>query len=300
MLMATLLAPRSGLAARVPELLVPARDRFDFGRYAEAIRIVEELVARKVLTSEAELTEAWRIHGLSSLYLGERDEARASFEQLLAINPDYDLDALLVPLIAIELLEDVREAKREFLEPIRARRRKLAAQQAEEEREREQRRQARAASRGSTTTARQPVMIQRVERHPFFLNFLPLGAAQLAQKRNGAGVIFAVGQSLAVAGTIITWSQVNSRIEPDGRVEPGNLEAARSWRQANWALFGTSLAIYLGGVIDAIIAYEEETVSLEVQSLAETGSRSADGGGQRQFFITPVAGGGAAGILGTF
>ena len=157
--------------ASVPELVRPARDQFDFGRYREAIRSVDELIGQKVLTTEAELTEAWRIHGLARLYLGQRAEARASFENLLALDPDFALDPLLVPPMAIEALDEVREAKREFLEPIRARRRQLAEERA------------RAEAETRATLARQPMMIQRIERHSFFANFLPLGAAQLSQQR---------------------------------------------------------------------------------------------------------------------
>lgn len=270
----------------VPELLRPARDRFDFGRYPEAIEIVEALAAQKVLTTEAELTEAWRIHGLSNLYLGQRALARASFEKLLALDPDYALDPLLVPPIAIELLEQVREEKEAFLTPIRERRRKLAAQKAEEQ----------AARRASL--ARQPLLIQRVERHSFFTNFLPLGAAQLSQQRHQVGVLFAIGQSLAVAGTIFSWAQVDSKIEADGKVKPENLDSARAWRMANWALFGTTIALYLGGVIDAVAHHREESVTeFEMQRPPGAASRAE---ADSRLFIAPLDGGATAGLLGTF
>ena len=275
--------------ASVPELVRPARDQFDFGRYREAIRSVDELIGQKVLTTEAELTEAWRIHGLARLYLGQRAEARASFENLLALDPDFALDPLLVPPMAIEALDEVREAKREFLEPIRARRRQLAEERA------------RAEAETRATLARQPMMIQRIERHSFFANFLPLGAAQLSQQRGRVGVLFAIGQSLAVAGTIFSWTQVDSKIEADGKVRPENLDSARAWRMANWVMFGATIALYLGGVVDAVAHYEEETVTeFEMQRPPAQGGASAPEAPRQVLFIAPVEGGAAAGVAGTF
>lgn len=273
-------------AAAIPELLRPARDRFDFGRYAEAIQIVEALAAQKVLTTEAELTEAWRIHGLANLYLGQRGAARASFESLLALDPDYELDPLLVPPAAIELLEEVREEKSAFLAPIRERRRKIAEQRAREQAERQ------------AALSRQPLVIQRVERHPFFTNFLPLGAAQLSQQRHRVGVLFALGQSLAVAGTIFSWAQVDAKVEADGRVRPENLDSARAWRMANWVLFGTAIALYLGGVVDAVAHHQTESVTeFEMQRLPQADPRP---GSDPKLFIAPAEGGATAGLFGTF
>ncbi len=276
--------------AAVPELLRPARERFDFGRYPEAIAAIEALTAQKVLTAENELTEAWRIHGLSHLYLGDHDAARASFERLLALNPDYALDPLLVPPVAVDLLEEVRADKAAFLAPIRERRRLIAERRAREELEAMEARRA--------TQTRQPLLIQRVERHSFFTNFLPLGAAQISQERHQVGVMFAIGQSLAVAGTIFTWVQFDSKVEADGKVRPENLDSARVWRVANWALFGTTLALYVGGVIDAVAHHREETVT-EFEVPRPPGE-SPQLGDDAQLFIAPLDGGAAAGVFGTF
>lgn len=281
--------PSGRAQAAGTDLVRPARDRFDFGRYEDAIRIVDSLTSQKLLTSGDDLTEAWRIHALSNLYLGRRDAAVLSFQQLLSIDPDFQLDPLLVPPAAIELLEKTRTEMRDFLEPIRARRRAIAAQEEQQP-----------GAPGSTGACPpQQLVLQRVENTPFIVNFLPLGAAQIAQGRSRVGVIFAVGQSLAVAGTIYTWTQVEARIESDGRVKPANLSAARGWRTANWVFFGAALALYTGGVIDAVVHYEESRLTgFELGEVpAEREHQSA---ATQTLFVAPVEGGAAAGIAGTF
>lgn len=287
--MASLL-PGKALASGT-DLVRPARDRFDFGRYEDAVRIVDSLISQKLLTSGDDLTAAWRIHALSNLYLGRRDAAVLSFRQLLSIDPDFQLDPLIVPPSAMELLEKTRTEMRDFLEPIRARRRAIA------EREKQQA----GANAGTEACPPQPLLIQRVENTPFIVNFLPLGAPQIAQGRSRVGVIFAVGQSLAVAGTIYTWTQVEARIESDGKVKPANLNAARGWRTANWVFFGAALALYTGGVIDAVLHYEEARVTgFELGDSPAAEEKGAAQGTSQTLFVAPVEGGAAAGIAGTF
>ncbi|MGI5863443.1 MAG: tetratricopeptide repeat protein [Myxococcales bacterium] len=281
------------------DLLAEARRSFDFGKWEDAAKAVEELEKNKLLAAEDDLVDACRILGLSHLYLGHSDEARAAFVRLLSIDPDFSLDPLVVSPVAVEVFEAVRAENAELLASIRERRRAIAEQRRLEEETRK--RLLEEEERKRRERASGPIVLQRVERHSFITNFLPFGAAQLEQGRSQVGALFAITQGLGLAGTVLTYSQVKSYIGQDGKVASDRLQAARGWRTANWIVFGATAALYLGGMIDAVLHYESETIDLVTMPRELNAPPAA----QRtepsaQIFVAPLEGGAAAGLAGQF
>jgi len=276
-----------------------ARSNFEYGKYEEAISLIDDLNARKQLADGPDLLEAWRIHGLSHFYLGHRDEARSSFVRLLSIEPDHELDPLLVPPSAVVEFERVKTENAALLDPIRERRKAIERQRQLEEADRkrllEEERKRR--ERESST-----VLLQRGERHSFLTTFLPFGMPQLEQGRGEVGILFAATEGVCIAGSVLAYSQVQGYIGSDRKVPPENLSAARNWQIANWIFFGASVALYVGGVIDAVLHYEEETVTtlaVPRDSVTPTAPRPGDPP-PLGLFLTPTEGGAAAGVVGRF
>ncbi len=299
----TLLLPAIVLGE--PEQLRQARNNFEFGKYEEAIRLIDEANERKLLADGPELVEAYRIHGLSHFYLGHRGEARRSFVKLLSTDPDVLLDSLLVPPLVIEEFESVKKENEAALGELRRRRQATAEQQrlAEEARRKLieeadlQRRDS-----GRPTLSR----LERVEKHNLLSTLLPFGVAQFEQGRNTPGALFATAQGVTLFASILSYTQVQDRIEENGKVQPQNLTLAKRWRVANWISFGAAVATYLGGVTDAVIHFQEEkAISSVVRGPAPPG-RPAEPPAQRpnqagtSFFIAPSGDGVAAGICGAF
>jgi tetratricopeptide (TPR) repeat protein len=293
LLLLTALLPAGARAE--PEQLREARARFDAGKYEESLPLVEALLDEKLLAAEADLVEAWRIRGLSHLYRGRGEEAQTALFALLQIDPDFALDPLLAPPVAIEALEAVRSANAEQLEHIRQGRRRQ--RQLEEETRRNLEEAARKRREQESGLQR----VVRVERHSFLTNLIPFGAAQLEQGRTQTGAVLAIGQGLGIAGTVLTYSQVHSYIESDGRVKAQNLKAAQGWRAANWIVFGATAALYLGGVVEAVLNYEPETVT-EFLAPRQPGEPPAPPPpqGAAAPYVAPVEGGAAAGLAGSF
>jgi tetratricopeptide (TPR) repeat protein len=300
--LAALLLAIPAAAPAEPEQLKNANEAFDHGKYEEAIRLIDEANDKKLLASEADLVDAWRIHGLAHFYLSHRDEARASFTRLLFIDPDYTLDPLLVPPGAIAELDDVRKEKEPKLASIRETRRAIAELKRKQEDER--RKLLEDEERRRREKDAPPALLQRVERHSILTNFLPFGAAQIEQGRSQVGAMIAIGQALALTGTVVTYSQTQGYLGTDGKVDPNKVGAATKWRTANWITFGLSAAIYLGGVLDAVLHFQDETVSYIPINGAPPAKapapRPADARPTTNLFLSPTPGGLAAGVSGRF
>ena len=89
----TLLAP--------PELK-RAKDRFEFGAYADAAGTLRQLLAGDPDLSEQEFIDAYRMLGIAEYHLGDLPQARAAFVNLLSYDPDYALDPFLVPPVIVD------------------------------------------------------------------------------------------------------------------------------------------------------------------------------------------------------
>ena len=260
-LLATVGAMPSAAQAE-PENLKVARYFFDSGTkrdYAEALRLVDELLARHQLADETDLREAYRIQGLSHFYLGHVEEARTSFVSLLSVDPDFTLDPLYVPPLTIVEFDRVKRDNEALLKPIRDQRRAIAEQRKIEELAR--RKLIEEEERRRREQVSGPVVMQRVEHHPLLTNFLPFGAAQLDQDRNAVAAMLAIGQGLGLATSVLAYTQMRGFVGTDSKVALADLNRASNWQVANRTAFTISIAFYLGGVIDAFLHYQPQTVS---------------------------------------
>ncbi len=177
------------LALATPEADVKrARDRYEFGAYADAAGAARDVLARNPSLPDPVAIEAWRILGLAEYQLGDRPAARQAFIHLLSIDPDQVLDPFLVPPPIVEFFDKVRADAEPELAPLRERKRQLQEQErlAEEARRRlllEE--QARSGP---------PSKVVVVEEHVYLLNFLPFGVGQFQNGDTTKGIIIAVSQ----------------------------------------------------------------------------------------------------------
>jgi tetratricopeptide (TPR) repeat protein len=181
------------LSLAAPPELKRARDRFEFGAYADAAGTLRQLLAGDPDLSEAEFVEAYRVLGISEYHLGDLAQARAAFVSLLSHDPDFSLDPFLVPPAIVEFFDRVKKEHEDALVPLRERKRALEAE----------RRLADEAKRKlfAEELARNgpPARVVRVERHHYFFNWLPLGAGQFQNGQKSKGTAIASGQLLVGA-----------------------------------------------------------------------------------------------------
>lgn len=176
------------LVLTAPPELKRAKDRFEFGAYADAAGALRQMLAGKPELTEAETLDAYRMLGIAEYQLGDRAAARAAFVTLLSVEPDYALDAFLVPPPIVEFFDAVKKEHEPALAPLRERRREL----------REQQRLAAEAKRRllAEEEARTgpPSKIVRLEERLYLFNWLPLGAGQFQNGDRAKGTAIAAGQ----------------------------------------------------------------------------------------------------------
>lgn len=183
------LLPAAAQAAP-PADLKRAKDRYEFGAYADAAGAVRELLARRTDLPEAEVVEAWRILGLAEYQLGDRAAARSAFVNLLSIDPDYSLDPFLVPPPIVEFFDRVKREAEPELAPLRERRRQLKEQERLAEEARRKLLAEEAARSGP------PSKVVLVQERIYLFNWLPFGAGQFQNGDTGKGTAIAVSQVL--------------------------------------------------------------------------------------------------------
>lgn len=297
------------------EAVVLARVEFRKGNFRETLAKLEEAARANDLVDPADKFEAALLQGLSHVYLGEAKQSDLHFRDVLLANPDFDLDPLTYGEDAKRELDAVRAAPdlKEALERRRDEIRQAKLQEAEI------RRLAEEAERRRRELAAIPERVPTVTKHNALLNFLPFGIPQIEQDRVVPGVLFAVAQGVSLTATVLTYTQVHSYIETDGKVSPDNLQDAKNWRIANWVSVGAAAAVYVAGVIDSFVAYKEQSVKMvpreeylrlrQQEGLAPPASPSpapaptpagAYPKPSASLLVAPLPGGAAVGLVGRF
>ncbi len=177
------------LAMATPEADVKrARDRYEFGAWADAVATARDTLARYPDLPEPLAIETWRILGMAEFQLGDKAEARSAFIHLLSIDPDQVLDPFLVPPPIVEFFDKVRADAEPQLAPLREQKKQLK----EQERLAEEARRKLLAEEMARTGPPSKVIV--VQEHVYLLNFLPFGVGQFQNGENTKGIIIAVSQ----------------------------------------------------------------------------------------------------------
>jgi len=193
------------LALAAPPDLKRAKDRFDFGAYADAAGSLRQMLAGAPNLTDAEEVDAYRMLGIAEYQLGDRLAARAAFVNLLSFEPDYSLDAFLVPPPIVEFFDAVKKEHEPALAPLRERRRELARQRRLAD---EAKRRLLAEEQARTGT---PGKIVRIEERVYLFNWMPLGAGQFQNGEQAKGTAIAAGQlvlGLVNVAAIVVHNQI--------------------------------------------------------------------------------------------
>lgn len=176
------------LVLAAPPELKRAKDRFEFGAYAEAAGTLRQLLGGAPNLTDVEAVEAYRMLGIAEYQLGDKLAARAAFVNLLSFEPDYALDPFLVPPPIVEFFDAVKKEHEPALAPLRERRRELRDQQRLAD---EAKRRLLAEEQVRTGP---PGKIVRVEERVYLFNWMPLGAGQFQNGDRAKGAAIAAGQ----------------------------------------------------------------------------------------------------------
>ena len=176
------------LTLAAPPELKRAKDRYEFGAYSEAAAALRQLLKNPSQLSDAEAVDAYRMLGISEYQLGDKAAARAAFVNPLSVEPDYALDAFLVPPAIVEFFDGVKKEHEAALAPLRERKRELK----EQERLAEEARRKLLSEEQSRTGPPEKVVL--VEQRVYLFNWLPFGAGQFQNGEKAKGTAIAAGE----------------------------------------------------------------------------------------------------------
>ncbi|MBW2733815.1 MAG: hypothetical protein JRH20_15615 [Deltaproteobacteria bacterium] len=233
-----------------------ATTSYERGAYKRVITLLRPLLYPKNRLSARKMQlQAHKMLGVSYVFEKNHLAAEQSFIAILAQVPKFRLDPLVDPPAAVKVFEAVRIRSNDMLRKIeeaqRAEERRQRDEQKERERELKELRQA--AKRGSQ------VLERTIERHPYWLNFIPFGVGQF---QNGHRVKGAIVLSAQIATAVASLGMaLGYRIRfPDGRYSPeekSTVDTLRTGQMLSGAVFW-ALVVY--GVLDAINYHQPEHV----------------------------------------
>jgi len=261
-LISVLLALALAATPQSPDLK-RARDRFEFGSFAEAAGTVRAWLGEHPDASGDDAVEAYRMLGIAELKLGDLGQARAAFVSLLSLDPDHTLDPFLVEPKVVEFFDQVKKEHEPALGPLRERRRAL-----EEQRRLTEEAKKRLLSE-EQARAGAPTKVIRVQERLYLFNWMPLGAGQFQNGHRGKGAALAAAE-VALAATNLAAILFHNNIaqdprrrcspsQPSGCSKPPYTDADRTLlsraddvKYLSAALFW---AVYAYGVVDAHLYY---------------------------------------------
>jgi hypothetical protein len=236
-----------------------ARDRFEFGAWADAAGTIRAWIAEHPEAKGPDAIEALRMLGISEYHLGDVDQARSAFVSLLSLDPDYALDPFLVPPPVVEFFDRVKREHEPQLGPLRERKRAAEEQARLAE---EARRKLLLEEQARTGP---PTKVIRVQDRIYLFNWMPFGAGQFQNGHKAKGTAIAAAQ-LVLAGVNLGAILVHNQIaddrsrrcapsQPSGCSRPPFTDADRTLLArvdlAKYAAAAAFWSVYAFGVYDA-------------------------------------------------
>ncbi len=226
-----------------------ARNSFEYGNYNDVIEHLEMGLAQDIFNTE-QLVDVYRMLGLSYYITSETFKARQAFLSLLRLEPDYELNPLFIHPDIIDLFESVREDNQEELQRIV--RERLGIQDDEDTN----------------------VETRSLRYNPYWVNFIPFGAGQFQNEDYVKGGLFLGFEAGLFALNITGYAMLRQTEGDDGYVATKDLSKAQAWRATQYAAFGALVLLAVGGVVDAVLNWDES----EVLPVSGPSEQNAEGG----------------------
>jgi len=235
-----------------------ARNAYEAGEYEAAVTRFETLLESEP-RNPALVLEAYKLLGVSYLFVGNKERAEETFIKLLTRSPDYTLDPLVFPIDVVDFFTVVKDKNDEQIAAL------AAARAAEEEARRKAEEEARLAE---LEKLKRNVYIERTRReNSLLVAMLPLGAGQFQNGDNLKGALFLGGEVL-LGVTALTTYILHEGLRPRSERPFSSTADRKAYEQLEkgYRITNQASLVALGvvttvGIIDALYGFERETVS---------------------------------------
>ncbi|ACY16248.1 tetratricopeptide repeat protein [Haliangium ochraceum] len=238
LVVAALLWPAAASAAPA-EQLAEAREAFRLGRFDEAIPALNYLLYPDArLSDRGDLVEAHLLLGVAHFEVGDRADARRELEEALFLDDSVILDPLLFSEEAIAFFEERKQVFRD-----RAARQEEARKLAEE--------------RARLRELLENMIV--IERKPYYINFVPLGAGQFQNGHDEKGIALFVSQAILGGTSAGLWVWQVGSYGYNGVVPKEDINTVRRVQEIQVVTGVACIGLMVAGIIDSLIHYESTT-----------------------------------------
>lgn len=297
-----LLATGLGLALALtvaPPARADAESDVDKGRNAYLARQYDEADARfrsmldpstGSVKDPALVSQARMLWGAVKVAQKKNGEASQLFEELITKDPQFEPDPLSFPTEVLDVFSDTKHRIRERLAVVARENARLEAERRARE-EADKKREAERVTRLEKLASEEKVRIKRDR----YVAFIPFGAGQFQNGQTALGWTFLASEAALVAvGTVVVpfyLSERKAMTDYDPAYQPDATKQALIHRDnalrlqiVNLAAYGLFAATAIGGIVEANLAYEAETVRVQKRDPKELGPTvsappSGSGGG---------------------
>ncbi len=271
-----LAVPATARAADPDQDYALANLRFQNGQYEDAARILERMLAEPIPPDapdaearKAVYLKARPLYAACLIALGRDAEADAVILEQYRADPFYELDQGVYPDAVeerfIRVFADNRAQIEAWKEKIVDSQQTQAARQAELERRRKER-----LAQLEAMAAEERTVVSRSR----WLAAVPFGVGQFQNDDIGLGIFFATSETLLIASGVASFviaqdvkdtrcSTVPPTIVDGQEVDCDELRTRFNVARAvNWVSLGSAAALMVGGIIEAQLAFEVDTVEV--------------------------------------
>jgi hypothetical protein len=239
------------------DALDQGRTAYDRGDYGRAIDTINPLLYPSIeLGTEDEVVAAHKLLALSYFFVNKQKDAENEVTSLLALRPNYQLDPIVDPPVAVRFFDDVRHRQSERLNALK----KRELEETERAHKEEERRLAEARAKAER------IYVDRVvEKHSRLIALLPFGAGQAQNGQTGKAIAFGVSEGVFALASVVSYFTLQYRypINP----ATGHQQFPASDQSTATALLSVQLAAGAAfwatlawGIIDAQVLFKREVV----------------------------------------
>jgi len=289
-------APALGNPSRnAKDALDQGRTAYDRGDYGRAIDTINPLLYPSIeLGTEEDVVAAHKLLALSYFFVNKQKEAENEVTSLLALRPNYQLDPIVDPPVAVRFFEDVRRRQSDRINALK----KRELEENERAHKEEERRLAEARARAER------VYVDRVvEKHSRIIALLPFGAGQAQNGQTKKAIAFGVSEGVLAVASVAAYFTLQYRYPVNPAT--GHQQFPASDQNTATALITLQLAAGAAfwatvawGILDAQLLFKREVV---VDTRERSGAPAASPpkkSKRSSISIIPTLGG--VGVVGTF
>jgi hypothetical protein len=287
-----LVAPpvRANPSQNAKDALDQGRTAYDRGDYGRAIDTINPLLYPSIeLGTEDEVVAAHKLLALSYFFVNKQKDAENEVTSLLALRPNYQLDPIVDPPVAVRFFEDVRRRQSERINALK----KRELEENERAHKEEERRLAEAKAKAER------VYVDRVvEKHSRIIALLPFGAGQAQNGQTGKAIAFGVSEGVFAITSVAAYFTLQYRYPVNPATghqqfpasDQSTATALITLQLAAGAAFWATLA---WGILDAQLLFKREVV-------VDTRERTTPPPKKKKNQLSIIPGPGGVGIVGTF